>query len=107
MNDPTFVEAARFLGQRMLRDGGDSTDTRIAHGFQIVLARQPRPAELAVLKRAVERTRQEFAADPNSAKQLLEVGEARHDTKLDPIELATWATIGSTMLCMDELITKK
>jgi hypothetical protein len=106
MNDPTFVEAARFLGQRMLRDGGDSVETRLAHGFKLTLARSPRPTELTVLKRAFERTRQEFASDPASAKQLLAVGEARHDANLDPIELATWTTIGSTLLCMDEVITK-
>src|SRR4026207_1845980 len=30
LNDVQLVEAARFLGQRMLREGGDDPDARIA-----------------------------------------------------------------------------
>ncbi|MEO6738613.1 MAG: PSD1 and planctomycete cytochrome C domain-containing protein, partial [Chthoniobacteraceae bacterium] len=29
MNDPTYVEAARFLAQRMMREGGDTVESRL------------------------------------------------------------------------------
>ena len=34
MNDPTYVEAARFLAQRMMLEGGTSPEARIAYGFR-------------------------------------------------------------------------
>src|SRR5919206_5353855 len=44
MNDVTFVEAARFLGQRMMKEGG------LRRGFRLVLAREPSSAEEQVLR---------------------------------------------------------
>ena len=67
MNDPTYVEAARFLAQRMLQEGGAAVDARLAHGFRLLLARPPRPAEMAVLRAAYERARADFENDPASA----------------------------------------
>ncbi|MFN9461202.1 MAG: PSD1 and planctomycete cytochrome C domain-containing protein, partial [Acidobacteriota bacterium] len=31
LNDPTYVEAARFLALRMIREGGDTVDSRLTH----------------------------------------------------------------------------
>jgi hypothetical protein len=39
MNDVTFVEAARFIGQRMLLEGGAEADSRLRHGFRMALGR--------------------------------------------------------------------
>ena len=39
MNDVTFVEAARVLAQRMMREGGATPEERIALAFRLVLAR--------------------------------------------------------------------
>ena len=33
MNDVTYLEAARFLGQRMIKEGGASPDARLRFGF--------------------------------------------------------------------------
>ncbi|HUY88174.1 MAG TPA: DUF1553 domain-containing protein [Pirellulales bacterium] len=57
MNDPTYVEAARFLAQRMMVEGGETVDARITHGFRLLLVRRPPPQELAVLRAAFERAR--------------------------------------------------
>ena len=43
LNDPTYVEAARFLAQRMMREGGAMPKSRIRHGFRLVTGREPRP----------------------------------------------------------------
>ena len=34
MNDPTYVEAARCLAQRMVREGGRTTAQRLTRGFR-------------------------------------------------------------------------
>jgi mono/diheme cytochrome c family protein len=107
MNDPTYVEAARFLAQRMIKDGGPSIESRLTHAFEILLARQPRPQELKVLTAAIERSLKDFAQDPEAAKQLLSVGEAKTDDKLSPVELAAYTTVASTLINLDETITKE
>ena len=50
MNDPTFLEAARKLGERMLTEGGPDDATRLAWGFRTVTAREPTAEELAMLR---------------------------------------------------------
>lgn len=107
MNDPTFVEAAEFLASRMIREGGDSIQGRLAHGFRLVLARDPSPAEWKLLRRGFDRARVDFAADPEGAKQLLAIGSHPAIQTHDPIEHAAYATVAATLLNLDETITKE
>ena len=107
MNDPTYVEAARFLAQRMIKEGGTSIESRLAHGFHLLLGRNPSQQELQVLTAAVERSIKDFTKDAEAAKQLLTFGEAKTDDKLSPDELAAYTTVASTLINLDETITKE
>ena len=40
------------------------------------------------------------------AENLLAIGESQHDPKLDASELAAWTLVTSTILNLDETITK-
>src|SRR5262249_55740791 len=42
MNEVTFVEAARVLAERAIREGGRTPEERIAHAFRLATARKPR-----------------------------------------------------------------
>jgi hypothetical protein len=107
MNDVTYLEAARFLAERMMKEGGDTSAGHLAQGFRIVLARQPTPAQLALLQRAYDRSFADFAKDRQSAAALLTQGETPTNQKLDPAALATLTSIASTLLCMDEVLNKQ
>ena len=107
LNDPTYVEAARLLAQRMLLEGGTAPESRITHGFRLVTARIPREAELAILKTSLERALLDFQADPAGAAALLKVGEASTDAKLGVVELASYTTLASILLNLDETVTKE
>jgi hypothetical protein len=107
LNDPTYVEAARFLAQRMISEGGKSIESRLTHGFRLLLGRNPSPQELQVLTAAVERSIKDFTKDPEAAKQLLTLGEAKKDDKLPPAELAAYTTVASTLINLDETIMKE
>jgi hypothetical protein len=107
MNDPTYVEASRFLAQRMMREGGNTVDTRLIHGFRLLLARRPKPAELSILRAAYEHARADFEKDAEAAKALLTVGEAKADTTPPPAELAAFTSVASTLLNLDEVINKE
>ena len=105
MNDPTYVEASRFLAVRMMESSA-GTPQRLAFGFRSALARAPRPAEMTILERAHQRALADFRADPEAAKALLAVGTKPADPKYDPAELAALASVAGTILCMDETVTK-
>lgn len=107
MNDPTYVEAARFLAQRMMHEGGETAESRLTHGFRLLLARRPKTAEMSVLRAAYDRARADFEKNSDAAKALLTVGDATSDTQLSPVELAAFTSVASTMLNLDEVIMKE
>ena len=74
MNDPTYVESARLLAQRMMTEGGASQDEQLTLGFQLVLSRRPHPKELKILAAAYARVHRDFLQDPAAAEELLKVG---------------------------------
>jgi hypothetical protein len=49
----------------------------------------------------------EYKNHRSEAEKLLHVGESTYDPKLDPAELAAWTTVASTILNLDETITKE
>jgi mono/diheme cytochrome c family protein len=107
LNDPTYVEAARVLAERMIHEAGRDPAARIRLGYSLALAREPAPSESDVLLTIAARQTEEFRADPQAARALLAVGEQPHDEKLDAPELAAWAMVASTILNLDETITKE
>jgi hypothetical protein len=107
MNDVTFVEAARFLGQRMIKEGGDNPASRLGHGFRLVLSRAPSQEELHLLESNLAFHRDYFASDPARASSLLRQGDSPADPSLLPAELAAYASVGSLILNLDEAVTKE
>jgi len=107
MNDVTFLEAARFIGQRMLKEGGSDDASRLRYGFGLLLARAPSPKELEVLSDSLRYHRDQFASQPKDAETLLTQGETRTDAALNPRELAAYASVASLILNMDEAVTKE
>jgi hypothetical protein len=106
MNDTTYVEAARHLAARAMQESGSTPSSRLSHLFQLVLARNPTPQEQVILQQSYERALADFKNDAKSAKALLQVGEKSSDNNLASSELAALTTLASTVLCMDETITK-
>jgi hypothetical protein len=107
MNDPTYVEAARALAQRALLEGGRAVDGRIAYAFRLATARRPSAEETAVLRALLSKQLAGFRRDKKAARDLLAVGEWKSDPKLDVSELAAWSMVSSTILNLDETITKE
>jgi hypothetical protein len=106
MNDPTYVEAARKFAERIIREGGQTADERLAFAFRAVTSRVPTAPELAVLRRVLERQRAVYKSHPESAKRLLATGESPTDQAIDAAELAAWTMVASAILNADEALTK-
>ncbi|HLJ17385.1 MAG TPA: DUF1553 domain-containing protein [Bryobacteraceae bacterium] len=107
LNDPTYIESARMLAERTLRDGGHDANQRIRYAFRLATERTPTPKEIQVLRGLEQQELTEYRANKTDAEKLLAVGEAPRDTKLDSSELAAWTTVASTILNLDETVTKE
>ena len=107
MNDPTFVEAARKLAERVLLPPQHSVKQRLISMFRLTTGRRPTPKELQPIEATWLRFRKDFAQDPKSAQKLLSVGESTYDTTLDPVDLAAYTTVANALLGLDETITKQ
>jgi hypothetical protein len=107
MDDVTFVEAARFIGQRMMKEGGVTPDQRLRFGFRLVTGHSPSPAELSILRGSLDFHAKYFSGKPKEAEAYLTQGESPPDPKLDRAELAAYASVGSLLLNLDEAMTKE
>jgi hypothetical protein len=108
LNDITFVEAARQLAQRTLRDTTSADDsTKLRQLFRRCTARYPTARESAVLLRRLTTLRTTFAGDAASAKKLIAVGESPVLTTLPPPELASWTTLCLLVMNLDESLSKE
>jgi hypothetical protein len=106
MNDPTYVEAARKLAERALAQGGLTADDRIAFAFRLVTARKPKAEEVSVLRRLLDRQMSRYRSDPAASAKLLAVGESPRDARYDESEVAAWTIVATTILNLDEAVTR-
>ncbi len=107
LNEVTFVEAARVLAQRMMKEGGENPAQRIAWAFQQVTQRQPRPDELEVLQMGWNQDVTSYRQAPAEAKKLIRIGQAPVPEDLDPAEFAAFTVIANVLLNLDEVITRE
>ncbi|HEV8130610.1 MAG TPA: DUF1553 domain-containing protein, partial [Acidobacteriota bacterium] len=107
MNDPTYVEAARAMAQRVLREAGKNDQKRIDYAFLLATARAPSLEERRVLQKLLQQRRAQYRRNKTAAAELLRIGESSWDEDLDASELAAWTTVASTILNLDETITKE
>jgi hypothetical protein len=107
LNDPTYVEASRFLAARTLTQGGKTETARINYAFRLATGRIPDAQERAVLVEAARDALADYRLHGSEATALLNVGASKSDPKLDPKELAAWTTVAGIILNLDETITKE
>jgi len=107
LNDPTYVEAARALAQRVIREAGNDPVKRINLAFSLATARRPQARELNVLLHLAKQQQEDYRRKEEMAQKLVGVGESKSDASLNVTELAAWTTVASTILNLDETITKE
>lgn len=105
LNDITYVEAARVLAERMIKNGGPDAD-RIQWAFARALSRPAKQPEVDVLMEMLSKHRQGFAANPDEAKKLIVSGEYRQAADIEASELAAWTNVARTILNLHETITR-
>jgi hypothetical protein len=107
LNDPSFVEAARVLAQRILLEGPADLDGRLTFAFRAALARMPSAAELATLREAFQEQRERYRRDADAASALVSVGASARAAQLDVHEHAAWTTVVAILINLDEFIMRE
>jgi hypothetical protein len=105
LNDPQFVEAARKLGERIVKIGGITDESRASWAFREVLGKSPDPAQLAILSDLITEQREFFKSKSSNAETLLKIGESKADPALAPLEVATFTILAQSLLNLDANIT--
>jgi hypothetical protein len=106
LNDPTFVEAARALAGRVVREcPGDDTQ-RCVWAWRQVTSRTPTSEESAVLAEVLAKSRQEQQAKPAGVSELLSVGASPEPPAPHAAEVAAWTSVCRVLLNLNEAITR-
>ncbi|HET6883384.1 MAG TPA: PSD1 and planctomycete cytochrome C domain-containing protein [Pirellulales bacterium] len=106
LNDPTYVEAARALAARALREASAGPAERIRFAWREALGRDPIAEETDVLARLYEKNRGAYAADPAAAAELAQNGDLKPPDGFDVVELAAWTAVCRAILNLHETITR-
>jgi hypothetical protein len=106
LNDPQFVEAARFVAARMMKEGGATPETRIRYGFRLITGRHPSPKEQ---QSALTLYREEEAAyrnEPAKRQSLLATGAGKVEG-LDELQLTAFSNLALALMNTDAFLTRK
>jgi hypothetical protein len=108
MNDPVYLEAAAGLAKRMIAEGGEKPEDRLARGVRLVLVRPPRPKEVARLDNLRQATEAKFREHPSEAGEFLAQCNAGQGSAgpLPPHEFAAYVVVASVLLNLDEASTR-
>ena len=107
MNDPQFVEAARMLGERCMKEGDKTVEERIQFIFKNLVGRNPTTQELSALTNLFQEELKQFNADQKRARELLSAGEYPVDKTLNAAALASYTLVSSTVMNFDEFVMKR
>jgi hypothetical protein len=106
-NGPQYNEAARVLAESLVREHGADRDALLMSLFRRLTTRRPTDSELEVLAKLYDQQMEAFAADPESAKTLLSVGDSPRDDSLDAVGVAAVTAVAAALFNFDECVTKR
>jgi hypothetical protein len=103
LNDPTFVEAARGLGERLLRRSG-TIEEKLTWAFRVTATRAPTEREQALLLKAYQEQKARFEKEPEAARKYLSVGDRPMAKDLALPELAAASVVANALLNLDAAV---
>jgi len=110
LNAPIFMECARALALRAVREGGLCNDDIMAYAFRSCLGRAPTNQETPALFELWHAERRRFEK-PGAAPWELAADDPKKPpelpTGMEPAEAAAWTAVARVILNLDETITKE
>ncbi len=105
LNDPTFVEASRKIGEYMAQ----LPDERqaITGAYRRSTGRTPTGKELDLFRQLYESEYSKMKKSPGKAEGWLRTGQYRADPASDPLRVAAFSVVASTILNSDATLTRR
>ena len=105
LNDPQYVEAARYLAQQAVAIDV-SPEERATWMLERVLCVDPDQRDVAEIAAAATEFREHFDSDSDAARELTEMGDTPVDDAIDRAELAAWTLVANVLMNRDDFINK-
>ena len=105
LNDPTFVEAAKVMGERMAR--ASSPPAALATAYRQLTGLAASAEEIALLQELYAQEYPQFRAEPDRKIGWLGAGAHTLDPTLDLDQVAAYAVVASVILNSDAFITQR
>ena len=105
LNDPTFVEASKVLGQEMAFNNDETKG--IIDVYRKLTGIQPSESEVKLLKLLRNEELKKFRADINRTKGWLSAGQFKVNKDLEPALVAANSVLASVILNSDATLTKR
>ena len=100
LNDPVFVEAARQLAKRMMRDSSTSTQQGIANGYRLLTFRQIPEHKLLVLQGLYDEALNVYRKDTAAVHAITKERQGSPGR-------AAMTVVANALLNLDEVMTKE
>jgi len=105
LNDPTFVEAAKVMGEKISQS--DNQTQAITDAYRKLTGLMPSQKELDLLKKLQESELKKFRADISKTKGWLQAGQYQINKNTDPALVAASAVVASVILNSDATLMKR
>jgi hypothetical protein len=106
LNDPSYVEAARKLAERVLHEDAEDTASRVREMFRLALSRGPDAREVAILVDLHDRHRRHYASQTADAEALVGTGISPSPADLPVEDVAAWASVARAIMNLHEFVTR-
>ncbi|HET6325906.1 MAG TPA: PSD1 and planctomycete cytochrome C domain-containing protein [Planctomycetaceae bacterium] len=110
LNEPLFLECARALAIKVLREGGTDSTQRLIYAFRRCLSRSPTDAEIATLTSLYQKELKRFAGHKTEATEFAALDPKKAASVAAGTtaeQLAAWTAVSRVLLNLDETITKE
>ena len=110
LNEPVFVEAARALALRILREGGRDDGERAGHAFFLCTSRRPTNEERDTILELLQSQRRRLAEGWLNIREVATGDPAKLPelpAETTPQDAAAWTLVARVLLNLDETISKR
>ena len=110
LNETIFVESARALAQKTLKEGGTTDADRLTYAFRRCVSRPPSEMETKELLLLLDRQTKRFEK-PDANPWDLAAADPKYPPRLPdgvtPAQAGAWTVVARVLLNLDETITKE
>jgi len=107
LNDPQYIEAARYTAEQAMRAHPQDLASRWDAMAVRLISRPLNEKEHAVIDKAYREQHAYFSQSPAAAPEFLKIGNRVADVSLNPVDLAATCVVAETLMCFDEFVMKR